>query len=93
MREKRRNLAVRLEMTKAAAPYLHPRLQAIEHSGKEEEAISKNLVIHFVDSNGHSTLGLDRNMRRTMITDSPDLLDNPNGQRLLPDYQAKGGGL
>lgn len=29
------NEAVRLDAAKAAAPYVHPRLQAIEHSGKD----------------------------------------------------------
>jgi len=37
MRDMHQDLAVRLEMAKAAAPYLHPRLQAVEHTGKDEK--------------------------------------------------------
>lgn len=48
MRDKHQNLAVRLEMAKAAAPYLHPRLQAIEHLGKDEETIPRSIRVVFV---------------------------------------------
>ncbi|MBU6482465.1 MAG: hypothetical protein KGS09_18215 [Nitrospirae bacterium] len=48
MRDADQDLAVRLEMAKAAAPYLHPRLQAIEHSGKDEETLPRSIRVVFV---------------------------------------------
>lgn len=51
MRDKHQNLAVRMEMAKAAAPYLHPRLQAIEHSGKDEETIPRSITVKFISAN------------------------------------------
>jgi hypothetical protein len=48
MRGTHQDLAVRLEMAKAAAPYLHPRLQAIEHSGKDAESPAHQYVARFV---------------------------------------------
>ena len=40
--------ALRFEAAKAAAPYIHPRLAAIEHTGKDGESLSPpilNIVI------------------------------------------------
>lgn len=45
MRDEKKTEAERLDAAKAAAPYMHPRLQAIEHSGeivsKHEQAIDE----------------------------------------------------
>ena len=35
MRDSKAELAVRTDMAKAAAPYMHPRLAAVEHTGKD----------------------------------------------------------
>ena len=48
MRDSKRDISIRNDMAKAAAPYLHPRLQAIEHSGKDEEKIPRSIRIQFV---------------------------------------------
>ena len=37
-------------MAKAAAPYLHPSLQAVEHSAKDEQAYPRSIKVVFVDS-------------------------------------------
>ncbi|MDH5667224.1 MAG: hypothetical protein OEY86_04350 [Nitrospira sp.] len=34
MRDEKQPMEVRLEMAKAAAPYCHPKLAAVEHTGK-----------------------------------------------------------
>jgi hypothetical protein len=47
MRDVHQDLAVRLETAKAAAPYLHPRLQAVEHTG-EHEKNAQRFVVEFV---------------------------------------------
>lgn len=39
--------AMRFEAAKAAAPYIHPRLASVEHSGKDGEAIDLNLSVMF----------------------------------------------
>ncbi len=36
------------EMAKAAAPFLHPRLAALAHSGQQGEPIDRKFVIEFV---------------------------------------------
>jgi hypothetical protein len=36
MRDRKRSFDVRMDAAKAAAPYVHPKLQAIEHSGTLE---------------------------------------------------------
>jgi len=38
----------RLEAAKAAAPYLHPRLQSIEHTGKEADPFQHTVQLEFV---------------------------------------------
>ena len=48
MRDEHQDLAVRLEMAKAAAPYLHPRLQAVEHSRTDGDSIQHSLQNEFV---------------------------------------------
>lgn len=40
--------AMKFEAAKAAAPYMHPRLAAIEHTGKDGDAIDLSLKISFV---------------------------------------------
>ena len=54
MRDPRQDLAVRLETAKAAAPYLHPRLQAVEHSGTDENTASRHWVVELVASPKHA---------------------------------------
>ncbi len=39
--------AMRFEAAKAAAPYMHPRLAAIEHTGKDGSAIDHCLTVSF----------------------------------------------
>jgi hypothetical protein len=46
---KARMIGSRMDAAKAAAPYVHPRLQAIEHSGKDGGDIPISLKIEYVD--------------------------------------------
>lgn len=48
MRDESNEQAVRIDAAKAAAPYCHPRLQAVEHSGKDGGAIPINIQVEFV---------------------------------------------
>jgi hypothetical protein len=41
--------AMRFEAAKAAAPYMHPRLAAVEHSGPEGGAIEQKIELVIVD--------------------------------------------
>ena len=41
-------------MAKAAAPYLHPSLQAVEHSAKDEQAYPRSIKVVFVNSSSDS---------------------------------------
>ncbi len=41
-------IAMRFEAAKAAAPYIHPRLAAIEHTGAEGGPIDHSLSVEFV---------------------------------------------
>jgi hypothetical protein len=54
MRDPHQDLGVRLETAKAAAPYLHPRLQAVEHSGTDENTASRHWVVELVASPKHA---------------------------------------
>lgn len=47
--------AMRFEAAKAAAPYIHPRLQAIEHSGPGGDAMEVVQRIELVPLGGKST--------------------------------------
>lgn len=38
------------EMARAAAPYMHPRLQAVEHTGEGGGPIDANITVRFVKS-------------------------------------------
>ena len=89
MRDKRRPLAVRLEMAKAAAPYLHPRVQAIEHSGKTRNSARRSLTVNFVSVDGRPMPHPNRTIQAAITVDSPNLLDNPPRPRLLPDYRPR----
>lgn len=40
--------AMRFEAAKAAAPYIHPRLASVEHSGKDGDAIDLSLAVKFI---------------------------------------------
>ncbi len=48
VRDPTRPLAVRIEAAKAAAPFLHPKLQAIEHSSKGGDATPQCIEVRFV---------------------------------------------
>lgn len=48
MKELLRFRAIAQEAAKDAAPYLHPRLAAIEHTGKDGGAIDHSLTVQFV---------------------------------------------
>ncbi len=39
-----------LDAAKAAAPFIHPRLQAIEHSGPDGEHIPPSITVEFVEA-------------------------------------------
>lgn len=41
-------MGMRFEAAKAAAPYIHPRLAAIEHTGKDGDAIQHSMTVEFV---------------------------------------------
>ena len=43
-REYMATFMLRFEAAKAAAPYIHPRLAAIEHTGKDGEALSPPIL-------------------------------------------------
>jgi len=44
-------IGMRFEAAKAAAPYVHPKLAAIEHTGKDGESLfPKRVLIEFVDA-------------------------------------------
>ena len=47
-------ITLRFEAAKAAAPYIHPRLTAIEHSGKDGGPINHSLQVEFVKSGSTS---------------------------------------
>ena len=40
--------AMRFEAAKAAAPYIHPKLASIEHTGPEGEALNMKLLVTFL---------------------------------------------
>jgi hypothetical protein len=44
MRDPTKEHALRADMAKAAAPYVHPRLAAIEHTGKDGGALTVEIV-------------------------------------------------
>ena len=48
MRDETQPVAVRLEMAKAAAPYVHPRVAAIEHRENEGGLVQHTIVVEFV---------------------------------------------
>lgn len=45
-------MAMRFEAAKAAAPYMHPRLAAVEHSGKDGGPIVNRIEYEIVDPQG-----------------------------------------
>lgn len=44
----------RFEAAKAAAPYVHPRLTAVEHTGKDGEPIDMTWTVKIVDPKKHA---------------------------------------
>ena len=49
IRNETQPVAVRLEMAKAAAPYMHPRLTAVEHTGEADVPTQHKLIVRFVE--------------------------------------------
>ena len=49
MRDETQPEAVRLEMAKAAAPYVHPRLAAVAHAGGADVPTQHHLIVEFVE--------------------------------------------
>lgn len=52
MRDPAQPIELQKEMAKAAAPYVHPRLSAVEQSGPEGGPVQPNIIVQFVDSSG-----------------------------------------
>lgn len=50
MRDEERETNVRLDAAKAAAPYVHPKLANIEHTGKDGGDIRQRVTVEFVGS-------------------------------------------
>lgn len=48
MRDERQELALRLEVARLAAPYLHARLQAVEHTDEHEKNAQRRFIVEFV---------------------------------------------
>jgi hypothetical protein len=42
--------AMRFEAAKAAAPYIHPRLASVEHSGPDGQAMDLMVTVSYVDA-------------------------------------------
>ena len=61
MRDPKQDISIRNDMAKAAAPFLHPRLQAIEHSGKDGGTIPCSIIVRFVPPNYVSEQTRNRN--------------------------------
>lgn len=51
-REMLNAVSLRFEAAKAAAPYMHPRLAAVEHSGPDGGAIEHSIAVVFRDVGG-----------------------------------------
>ena len=49
MRDEAQQVAVRLDMAKAAAPYVHPRLAAVAHTGESDGPTQHTLTVEFVE--------------------------------------------
>lgn len=47
-----RHDGLRFEAAKAAAPYMHPRLNAVEHSGKDGGPVLHKVEVEFIDASG-----------------------------------------
>ena len=48
MRDNTQPMAVRMEIAKAAAPYVHPRLATVEQSGNHGESLPHHITVRFV---------------------------------------------
>ncbi len=48
MRDPKQDISVRNEMARAAAPFLHPRLAAVEHAGKDGASFAHGITVEFV---------------------------------------------
>jgi hypothetical protein len=51
MRDDKQNSAVRFEAAKAAAPYMHPKLAAVEHSGPDGKDLNPPVIQFIQDAN------------------------------------------
>ena len=56
MRNEKADPAARFEAAKAAAPYCHPKLAAIEHSGKDDAAVNVALNIAFTPAEAYQRM-------------------------------------
>lgn len=52
MRDEGKPLELRLDMAKAAAPYLHPRLASVEQTGQINASESMSITVQFVAPDG-----------------------------------------
>ena len=51
VRDPKQEISIRNDMAKAAAPYVHPRLQAVEHADDPERSIQPPIInVHFINS-------------------------------------------
>jgi hypothetical protein len=58
MRDQRQPVALRLDMAKAAAPYVHPRLASVEQTGQGHAPEPLSITVQFVDPDGTLTKSL-----------------------------------
>ncbi|HMX90941.1 MAG TPA: hypothetical protein PLY42_06230 [Nitrospira sp.] len=52
MRDERQPVALRLDMAKAAAPYVHPRLASVEQTGRAHAQEPVSITVQFVEPDG-----------------------------------------
>ena len=56
MRDVKADPAARFEAAKAAAPYCHPKLAAIEHSGKDDAPVNMELNVVFTPAEAYQRM-------------------------------------
>jgi len=80
MRDETQPQAVRLEMAKAAAPYVHPRFAAIEHRGEKDAQPQYKIIAEIVGSDRKPCISeASRSRFGTRVSSS-----NPTGQTTSP---------
>ena len=68
MRDESEDHAVRKEMAKAAAPYCHPKLQAIQHTGDEATPIQRTITVKLVSPKSQQLNATETATRQHTIT-------------------------